>query len=104
MSSSSCSVKISTIVDNKINLVPNKENSTIIYDFYNYMQEKGSSENHQVNNLKVAIDFANFLGPNYLSLWYKWKRADNNISKHKNKELWYWSRQTIDYYLESFSK
>jgi hypothetical protein len=32
------------------------------------MQEKGSSENHQVNNLKVAIDFANFLGPNYLSL------------------------------------
>ena len=61
MSSLSCSVKLSTIVDNKINLVPNKENSTIIYDFYNYMQEKGSSENHQVNNLKVAIDFANFL-------------------------------------------
>jgi hypothetical protein len=27
------------------------------------MQEKGSSENHQVNNLKVVIDFANFLGP-----------------------------------------
>ena len=62
-SSSSCSVKLSTIVNNKINLVPNKENSVIIYDFYNYMQEKGSSENHQVNNLKVVIDFANFLGP-----------------------------------------
>lgn len=45
--SSSCSVKLSTIVDNKINLVPNKENSTIIYDLYNYMQEKGSSENHR---------------------------------------------------------
>jgi CheY-like chemotaxis protein len=28
------------------------------------MQEKGSSENHQVNNLKVVINFANFLGPN----------------------------------------
>jgi len=27
------------------------------------MQEKGSSDNHQVNNLKVVIDFANFLGP-----------------------------------------
>lgn len=26
------------------------------------MQEKGSSENHQVNNLKVVIDFAKFLG------------------------------------------
>jgi hypothetical protein len=61
---SSCSVKLSSIVNNKICLVPNKENSTIIYDFYIYMQEKGSSENHQVNNLKVVIDFANFLGPN----------------------------------------
>jgi len=27
------------------------------------MQEKGSSENHQVNNLKVVMDFARFLGP-----------------------------------------
>jgi integrase/recombinase XerD len=61
-SPSSCSVKLSTIV-NKINFVTNKENSSIINDFYNYMQEKGSSENHQVNNLKVVIDFSNFLGP-----------------------------------------
>ena len=30
------------------------------------MQEKGSSENHQVNNLKVVINFANFLGPNII--------------------------------------
>src|SRR5688572_19726693 len=44
---SSCSVKLSTIVNNKISLVPNKENSIIIYDFYNYMQEKGSSENQR---------------------------------------------------------
>jgi hypothetical protein len=27
------------------------------------MKEKGSSENHQVNNLKVVIDFAKYLGP-----------------------------------------
>lgn len=60
--SSSCSVKLSTTV-NKIKSVSNKENSSIIYDFYNYMQEKGSSEDHQVNNLKVVLDFANFLGP-----------------------------------------
>ncbi|MGZ5546421.1 MAG: hypothetical protein ACXWFZ_00525 [Nitrososphaeraceae archaeon] len=64
MSSSSCSVKLSTIVNNKISLGPNRENSSIIYDFYNYMQKKGSSENHQVNNLKVVLDFANFLGSN----------------------------------------
>jgi hypothetical protein len=27
------------------------------------MQEKGSSEDHQVNNLKVVIEFARYLGP-----------------------------------------
>jgi hypothetical protein len=27
------------------------------------MKEKGSSENHQVNNLKVVIDSAKYLGP-----------------------------------------
>jgi hypothetical protein len=62
-SSSSCSVKLSTLVK-KVNLVvQNTENQSTILEFYNYMQEKGSSENHQVNNLKVVIDFAKFLGP-----------------------------------------
>jgi len=42
---SSCSVKLSSIVNKKISLVPNKENLTIIYDL-NYMQDKNSSENH----------------------------------------------------------
>jgi hypothetical protein len=27
------------------------------------MQEKAASENHQVNNMKVVIDFAKYLGP-----------------------------------------
>jgi integrase/recombinase XerD len=62
-SSSSCSVKLSTLVK-KVNLVvQNTENQSTILEFYNYMQEKGSSKNHQVNNLKVVIDFAKFLGP-----------------------------------------
>ena len=30
-------------------------------DFYNYMCEKGSSENHKINNLKVVIDYAKYL-------------------------------------------
>jgi len=42
---SSCSVKLSSIVNKKISLVPNKENLTIIYDL-NYMLDKNSSENH----------------------------------------------------------
>jgi len=86
--SSSCSVKLSTIVE-KINLVPNKENSSIIYDFYNYMQEKGSSENHQVNNLKVVLDLANFIGSNVT--FYNIQRKEHIISflntKIKNSDI-----------------
>jgi len=64
--SSSCSVKLCTLVE-KINLaIVNQQNASIILDFHKYMQEKGSSENHQVNNLKVVIDFAKFLGPTML--------------------------------------
>ena len=62
-SSSSCSVRLSTLVKNICIKVLNHDNATIISDFFKYMQEKGSSENHQVNNLKVVIDFAKYLGP-----------------------------------------
>jgi integrase/recombinase XerD len=52
----------STLV-NKIDLLPNKQNVSIIMDFYKYMQEKGSSEHHKVNNLRVVIEYAKYLGP-----------------------------------------
>ena len=55
------SIKISTLVS-KVDSLSNKENAAIIMDFYKYMQDKGSSENHQINNLKVVIDFTKFLG------------------------------------------
>jgi len=55
------SIKISTLLD-KVNSLPNKENASIITDFYNYMQEKGSSDNHKINNLKMVIDYTKFLG------------------------------------------
>jgi integrase/recombinase XerD len=48
---------------NKIILVPNSINSTIIKDFYEYMKANGTSENYQNQNLKAMIVFANFLGP-----------------------------------------
>lgn len=60
VSNPSYSIKLSTIVDKKICRDPNKENYGIIYGFYNYMQEKGSSENHQVNNRKGVIDILDF--------------------------------------------
>ncbi|MBA3977520.1 MAG: hypothetical protein H0X50_04905 [Nitrosopumilus sp.] len=55
------SVKISTLL-NKVNSLENKENASIIMDFYNYVSEKDSSENHKINNLKVIIDYARNLG------------------------------------------
>jgi integrase/recombinase XerD len=55
------SIKISTLLS-KVDSISNKENATIIMDFYRYMQDKGSSENHQINNLKVIMDLTRFLG------------------------------------------
>ena len=78
VSNSSCSIKLSTIVDKKICLGPNKENSSIIYGFYNNMQEKGSSENHQIKNLKVVLDPAKFLKSNVT--FYNIKREVHIIS------------------------
>ncbi|MDW0225103.1 MAG: hypothetical protein QOA21_06800, partial [Nitrososphaeraceae archaeon] len=85
---SSPSVRISTLVK-KIRIEVNStQNSSIIYDFYKYMQEKGSSENHQVNNLKVVIDFAKYLGG---VTFYEVKKRDELISflnkKMKNADV-----------------
>jgi integrase/recombinase XerD len=55
------SIKISTLL-NKIDSFASKENATIIMDFYNYMQEGGSSENHKVNNLRVVMGYAKYVG------------------------------------------
>ena len=57
----SMSIKISTLLS-KVDSIPNRQNASIIMDFYGYMQYKGSSENHQISNLKVIIDFARFIG------------------------------------------
>ena len=46
----------------KIAQIPSKTNSTSIEEFYTYMKARGSSEQHQNNNLKTLIAHANFLG------------------------------------------
>jgi hypothetical protein len=47
----------------KIGSLPNSENAAVILDFYEYMKDRGSSENHIINNIKVILDLAGFLGP-----------------------------------------
>ena len=37
-------------------------NSQFIEDFHSYMNENGTPERHQINNLKAIIAFAEFLG------------------------------------------
>ena len=54
------SIKLTTLI-NKIDNISNKENVSIIKDFQNYMQNHDSSENHQINNLKVVINYASYL-------------------------------------------
>ena len=55
-------VKLSTTISN-ISSISNPTNSTLIYEFYQYMKSIGTSENYQNGNLKIIIYFAKFLGP-----------------------------------------
>lgn len=50
----------STIVK-KIEEVSNESNRKLVYEFLEYMKTNRSSENHQINNLKCIINFANWL-------------------------------------------
>jgi hypothetical protein len=86
---SSCPAQLSTVIG-KVNLVvSNRKNASIIFEFHNYMQEKGSSENQQVNKLKVVMDFAR-----YLSLIGDRSIRENefgSIQKDREQEMQYWS-------------
>lgn len=50
-------------ITKKIEEMPNRVNRNLVSQFHDYMVEKDSSKNHQINNLKVIISFANYLGP-----------------------------------------
>ena len=54
--------KLTTTI-NKISMVANSVNSSVIQEFHRYMQSSGCSERNQNNNLKAIIAFANFIGP-----------------------------------------
>jgi hypothetical protein len=54
-------IKLSTTVQ-KIVSLPDKANSMLLSEFYEYMNANGVSESHQNNNLKVILAFARHLG------------------------------------------
>jgi hypothetical protein len=55
--------KLKTLV-RKIELIPNLNNRQIVTDFLQYMTDRDCSVNHQINNLKVILSFASYLGLN----------------------------------------
>ena len=53
--------KLTTTIS-KIASLSNSTNAVLINEFHQYMKSNGASEQHQNNNLKAVIAFANFLG------------------------------------------
>src|SRR5919108_3466980 len=56
------SIKISTLLT-KVHSLTNRQSAATILDFYKYMQDKGSSENHMINTIKVVLELAVFVEP-----------------------------------------
>ena len=55
--------KLSTTIE-KIQHLPNSSNRITLNEFLFYMENNGSSERHQNNNLIVMIEFSNYFGSN----------------------------------------
>ena len=47
----------------KIEHVPNTVNRNLVNEFYSYMIKRDLSKNHKINNLKVIMSYADYLGP-----------------------------------------
>ena len=45
-----------------INAIPNSVNAEVVREFFQYLNDIGTSENYQNQNLKQIIGFAKFLG------------------------------------------
>ena len=54
------SIKISTLLA-KVHSLSNRQSAASILDFYKHMQDKGPSENHMINTIKVVLELAVFV-------------------------------------------
>jgi hypothetical protein len=79
-------IRLSTTVQ-KIFSLPNKANSLLLNEFYEYMKSNGVSETHQNNNLKLLIAFARHLGSsNFIDIDKSESVTDFLNSKLKSTE------------------
>jgi integrase/recombinase XerD len=81
-------VKLSTTLEN-IELLENKVNSKLIFQFYNYLQSNNTSESYQNQNIKALINIAKFLGPD--KDFYQLSKKEDILAflntKIKSKEI-----------------
>ena len=49
-------------ITKKIESMPNAVNRSLVNEFYSYMAKRELSKNHQINNLKVVMSYADYLG------------------------------------------
>ena len=54
-------IQLDTVL-RKIEQMPNKLNSDLLEEFYQYMRDNGTSQNYQKGNLKAMIHFAEHIG------------------------------------------
>ena len=54
-------IQLDTVL-RKIEQMPNKLNSDLLKEFYQYMRDNGTSHNYQKGNLKAMIHFAEHIG------------------------------------------
>jgi hypothetical protein len=73
----SVTVKLATTV-NKISLLHNSTNASLLTDLHQYMKNNWASDSHQNNCLKTMLAFASFIGPN--TSFYDIKRKDQVIA------------------------
>lgn len=73
----------------KIERVPNTSNRNLVNEFYSYMTERDLSKNHKINNLKVAMTYAQYLGPeiSFYSISKKEQILTFLDSKKKNTDI-----------------
>ena len=81
-------VKLSTTIKN-FELLENKINSKLIFEFYNYLQSNNTSESYQNQNIKSLLNFAKFLGAD--RDYYKLLKKEDILAflntKIKSKEI-----------------
>ena len=71
-------IKLETVLAKVDNCIPNKVNSALVREFYQFLKSKDTAENYQKGMVKAMVHFAEYLGPD--TEFYDIKRAQQIIA------------------------